>query len=265
MKNLALVGLLLIWSFSAQSQWQEINKQSLVGIVKFDQDQIGNIYTATAGGDVNKYTAMGELLFQYSPTRTGLVHHVDATTQLRVLVFYEDLQEYVLLDRYLRSPVTYRLQDFGIGYISDIALNLQQNVWVVDQSDFTLKLLDPSRNMILEKVSLAKLLNQESAEIVTLRVHQNHLYLYDENKGLLVFDSIGNYQGALEVQGIPKFIKDELYYEKDDKLIIQNIYSEETRQFKLPINCREKNLYNLDRLVHISNQGFVIYKYLSKK
>ncbi|MFY0625196.1 MAG: hypothetical protein JXR07_02795 [Reichenbachiella sp.] len=267
-----MIRLLLVFLFSFSTidsfgQWTIVNEVFLKNIDQYDQDQLGNIYLSTENGDIKKYNDKGSLLAEYSSSASSKVHQLAAISQLKVLVFYENLQEYVILDRYLRSPARYSIQEFEIGFVSEIAANFQQNVWVVDRSDFTLKMLDVNRNMIVEKKSLARILNQNEAEISSLIIHQNRLYLTDAHNKVYIFDSIGNFEMSIVPvnNGNFQFYQDYTYYVNQDDLILKNLYNESETSVELPLQKMEKILFNDQRLVHFTSNGFVIYKYLSDK
>ncbi|UXX79985.1 hypothetical protein N7E81_02550 [Reichenbachiella carrageenanivorans] len=261
-----LIGLGLPCLSSGQP-WQLTKSVARQGIEQFALDQMGNIYVADDQGAVAKYTTEGKFLVEYAPVQVARIQEITAVSQLKVGLFYEDLQEFVFLNRYLSSPVRYRLADFGLGYIEDVAPNFQQALWVLDISDFSLKLIDTRQNRLLEQKSLAQVLSQHQAEILSFHSHQNRLYIVDRSAGVLVFDNIGNYLFQLMKEAPEEvgFDKDYIYFQQDGQLQMVHLYEGENKTVPLGDLKFLKIAYAHERLVAITPHGFNIYQYLSAR
>lgn len=266
MYKLVFISFLFLAStLSTYAQWQKINQVSLPNIELSTLDVRGDLYTVVSNGDVFKYGVNGKLLLQYSPDRVGQIASIDASSGLKVVLFYAGLQEYVVLDRYLSKPIHYRLADYGVGYVSDLVLNRQNQLWVVDQTNFALTLIDDQRNEVLDTKSLAAMLGTEKADFVSMKFHQGSFYLVDSESNLMTFDNIGNYLmtksiGKGQFRGINK---DYVYSSHDGELYLTSLYRDENIALNLPHADYIDVIYDGDRLVLITSQGFEIYKYLS--
>ncbi|MEP2508099.1 MAG: hypothetical protein ABJH72_02010 [Reichenbachiella sp.] len=250
----------------AQS-WQRIKHVDRKNIDTFTLDHVGNIYVTDGQGSVPKYDESGELILEYASVQLAEIHEIVATSQLKVTLFYKDLQEFVILNRYLASPVLYRFSDFDLGYVEGVTQNYQQALWVVDLSSFSLKMIDVREKRLLEEKSLALIFNQKKVEIMSFQAHQNRMYLIDIYSGVQVFDNIGNFLFRLMEHGPEEagFDKDYLYYQEDGFLNLIHLYSGPDKRLKLPPGEFSKIRYSDDRLVAVTAQGFDIYKYLSSK
>ncbi|MGL1885644.1 MAG: hypothetical protein OCD76_03940 [Reichenbachiella sp.] len=261
-----LIVVLLLNSQLLHAQWSEMaTVESKVGIELSTVDNKGNLYLVYFTGDVVKYNASGDLLVEYSAAQQAEVHQIQVTTQLKVVLFYQNLQEYLILNRYLSVPTTYRFSDFDLGFVSEVASSYQQNIWVVDLNSFSMKMIDPSRNVVLEEKSLAQVLNQDNVEIVDMMTHQNKMYLATQSSGVLIFDNMGNYQTTLDdlSLGELRFWQDDIYYVEKDQLVFRNLYSHDIRKYRLPAIEISNFWFFQDRLYVIGGSGFKIYKYLS--
>lgn len=248
----------------AQS-WQKVKSVHHSGLDNIAIDYLGNIYMTDERGNVVKYDQNGKLLLEYTPVQVAKVHELTLTSQFKVILFYDDLQELVILDRYLSTPARYRLSDFELGFIEHVTQNIQQALWVLDISDFSIKLIDVREKRMLEQKSLAQVLDQNMAEILSFRAHQNRMYLIDRHSGVQVFDNIGNYLSKLIESGSEEmgFDKDYFYYRAGKSLKFVHLYQEESKTVELPPVDFLKLHYSNGRLVLITPQGFEIYKYLS--
>ena len=258
----------MLASFISMSQDWQLIKQVKVGPVdQLALDQIGNIYVSNLQGEVSKYSPEGNFMVEYAPTQVAGVHEITASTQFKVSLFYKDLQEIVVLNRFLSNPITYRLTDFNLGYVEEVAPNFQQTLWVLDISDFALKLVDFRENRLLEQKSLAQVLDQNLANILFFHSHQNRMYVIDESSGIHVFDNIGNYLFKL-MEDAPSsvgFHKDYMYFQSEGFLNLIHLYDGDNLRLEIHgLNAKEVAYAN-DRLVSITPQGFNIYKYLSSQ
>lgn len=245
--------------------WKLISEVQHPNLDQFFTDQLGNIYVTDRAGVLTKYTPEGKRLLEYAPVRVASVQQIAVGTQLKVMLFYQNLQEFLILDRYLSFPVDYRLNDFNMGFVEHLAPINPQQIWLLDISDFSIKLLDLRENRLIERKSLAKVLSQESIDIHSFHAHQNRLYLVDQMSGIQVFDNIGNYLFKLADTGLPVigFDKDYLYYEEDGKLVFVHLYDEKDHSLELPQKKVEKIRYTNGYLTLVTGKGFNIYKYLS--
>lgn len=265
MRRIAITCMLFFPMLMHGQSWELITSVKHRGIDVCALDQAGNIYVADQQGTVSKYSKDGKLAVEYAPQQLASIHELTATSQLKVTLFYKDLQEFVILNRYLSSPITYRLPDFNLGYIEDVAPNFQQTLWVLDISDFALKLIDPSADRLLEIKSLAQVLDQNVADVISFHSHQNRMYLIDRSSGVHVFDNIGNYLFKLmdiapEEAG---FDKDQMYYEMNGDLHFVHLYNGESQKRTLGDFNYSKIANSNGRLVAITPKGFNIYQYLS--
>lgn len=260
-----IVVLMFIPFLSFGQSWQLVQEVKHQGIDKFALDQTGNIYVTSLRGEVTKYSPKGKFMVEYAPQQVVGIHEITANSQLKVSLFYKDLQEFVVLNRYLASPITYRLSDFDLGYIEDVAPSFQQTLWVLDISDFALKLIDLRENRLLEQKSLAQVLDQHLAEVISFHTHQNRMYVIDRSSGVHVFDNIGNYMFKL-MEPTPLdagFERDYMYYVADGFLNLVHLYTGENTQLRLT-DLKFSDLgYSDGRLVAITSKGFNIYQYLS--
>ncbi len=266
MRQLSLISLIIVNAHAAFSQWQEIKQVKVDGIQLYDQDQMGNIYVANAEGTVMKFSQSGEKLLDYSPVRITRVDELKVTTQLKVALFYEGMQELVMLNRWFGDPIQYRLSDFNLGFVTAVSPTPQQTVWVVDLTDFSLKLLDANRAQVLEEKSLAQVLDQKTADVDFFKTQENRMFLVSGNM-MLVFDNLGNYLESIPLgkMGKPRFYRSSFYGKLAGRMIITDIYSGEKKEIDLPKDSGSDILFNGSRLVSFSQGGFVVYKYLSSE
>ena len=232
--SLVMAFLLAITLQGVTQNLQRIKEVRIQEPVAISMDRNGAIFIAHRGGSISKLSKNGEIELKYSPERNGGVSLLEAWTTLDILVFYEGLQSLTLLNRFL-TPISTTDLSSHIGYARLATFNYESNIWVIDDSDFSLKLLDTSLNRVTINTPLNLILDQENYQLTFIREYQNLLFIGDLNTGVLIFDNLGNYIRTINVDGVTffSFIENEIYYKIGDELIFKDIYSNVERRIDI--------------------------------
>ena len=123
-----------------------------------------------------------------------------------------------------------------VGFARLVTYSYESNIWIVDDTDFTLKLLDVELQKVVSTTPLNSVLNMNDYDISFMREYQNLLFISDLNSGILVFDNLGNYLRTIVVTGVSYFgfEGNDIYYSVDGELIYSDLYSAEERKIQLP-------------------------------
>ena len=226
---------LLLESQISNAQSFRLISDTTVNVSSISIDQDGHVFTVGKRGTLIKWDQKGSPLLTFSPSKLGTVTLLEAWQGLRTFLFYRDFQEFVLLDRFLTSSSNYDFPSLGIGYVQMATLGIDNNLWVIDINDFSLKKLDLHFKAITSNTSLEFFLKPYLHEINFMKEYQNLLFLVDEITGIMVFDNLGNYLRSIEVPGITQlgFYGNEVYFLKNQKLNFIDIYNQESRTIEL--------------------------------
>ncbi|MEM7106816.1 MAG: hypothetical protein AAF519_01225, partial [Bacteroidota bacterium] len=202
-------------------------------------DKQGDIYLAFKDGSVDKYDRKGQLLHHFSPKELAEPTLIEAWNPLKIFLFYQDFQEYTFLDRFLTTANRFSLSPIS-SYVGLATLSTDNNLWLVDLSDFSLKKYDVNFQEITIDRPLDLVLSPDEYELTFMREYQNLLFISDKNEGLLLFDNFGNYLRTLSTQSVDAFgfFNDEIYFVKQDVIHILNIYSGDSHYIKLPLPAK---------------------------
>lgn len=194
-------------------------------------DRLGNIYLADRQNNLHQFNAVGERVATYSPPAAGRLALIEAWNVARILLFYDDQQQIVLLDRFLAPITTTRLSNHVDGLVKIASLAADNKVWAFNESNFSLHKLDLQYPEASRTVPLDLVLNKNQYDIRFLREYQNQVYLIDKNSGIYVFDNLGNYQKKLPFTGLSYvgFRGDELYYLINQKIHFFHLYTLQER------------------------------------
>ena len=237
------------------------------GINLTSVDSQGNIFISKKDGEIIKINQRGELLLNYSPSKTGNVKQIDVWSPFKIATYYDSFQEMVVLNRFLSETVRYNFDDFNLGFVSNASLNFQQNLWVIDESDFSLKLLDMMNGDILVNQPFFTFLNVDDHDITFIKEYQNQLYVVDVEFGILIFDNLGNLINQLEIKGIQSlgFEKDTYYYHNKNSLLVRGIYSSDELIINLP-KSNYQDVKKFENYFYCSSPNQLdIYRYLREE
>ncbi len=204
-------------------------------------DRKGNVYLLDKGRSLFMLDSLGKPVNTFSPPSRGRITAIEAWNPMKVFLFYEDRQELMLLDRFMRPIASTRLTDLGyMGNVQAATLTSDDSFWLFNESDFTLSKLDLRYQKPIIETPLGLILDKARFDVRFMREYQNMLYLLDYNGGVYVFDNLGNYKTKLPFTGLTYigFKGNELYFVKDKQLHFFDLYKLTERVLELPA---EKN------------------------
>lgn len=230
-------------------------------------DQSGNIFLVSNKGVVVKYNSDGDSLLSYSPKKNAEVSLIEAGNGLKLFLFYKDFQEYLFLDQYLTASPFLSFYPDIIGYAETASVSTDNNLWVIDGSDFSLKKYNIESNILEVDSPLEIILDQDDYRVEYIREYHNLLFLYDSNKGIFLFDNFGTLQKKYPLPGLDflNFYEDHLYFMRDGFLTFMNIYNGSS--YGIPLPHFETFQYVLrynDKIYLFSKKEMKIYKIISE-
>jgi hypothetical protein len=241
---LALALLPLLSSFQKEkNEWIFIRAFKSSPIKSVSIDTYFNFYIGDDKGNVFKYDSLGNQMLRYSPSRKATISLLESWRTVNIFLFYRDIQEYAILDRFLTTSTpnsTFRQNEeddeTGIGFARLAALASDNNLWIFDDEDFSLKKYNTRINKVMLHTSLDLILDPSYYDLSFMREYQNLLFINDKNSGILVFDNLGNYKTKLPFKGLSyfSFLGNSIYFISEGSLIIYDIYTSEQHFFPLP-------------------------------
>ncbi|WP_242923281.1 hypothetical protein [Pontibacter liquoris] len=201
------------------------------------QDRNGHVYLLDARNNLLRLDSLGRPLDTFSPPTRGRISSIDAWNPLKLLLFYQDRQQLLLLDRFLRPISSITLADLNYpGTAKAAALAADDAFWLFDETTLTLSKLDMRLGKTTIETPLNLILDKERFDVRQLREYQNMVYLLDYNGGIFVFDNLGNYKKKLPYKGVSYigFRNNELYFVQNGALHFLDLYTSEERTLALP-------------------------------
>lgn len=196
-------------------------------------DPYGFIYLSDHAGNIYKLDSVGKQFVMASPPRRGQITSIEASRNVNIFVFYSEYQVYYYYDRFLMQSQSLTFSNSAIGFARIATPSLDQNVWVVDDQDFSLKKYNSTYLTVDINTPLDLIIDPEVYDMNFMREYQNLLFINDANSGVLIFDNMGNYKTRIPVKGLKyiSFSGEDLVYIKDGSLYLINIYTYKERKY----------------------------------
>lgn len=216
-------------------------------------DPLGNLYLLQKD-QVTKYNSKGDSLSSQSFNWLGTISTMDAGNGLRLLLFYRDLNQLVVLDNTLSmqgEPV--KLEKLGLQFTRLVCQSANNNdLWVYDTDEFRLLRLNKNFGIIRNSGNITQITGHD-LDPDYMTEYGNMLYLNDSRYGILVFDMFGTYYKTIPVKSLNYFqlVDNFIYFLQDNKLFRYNMRSFETASIPLPMKgirsfrLEKKQLYLL--------------------
>ncbi len=254
----------------AQSSYTLEKSISLKSVTAAALDQKKHLYLADGEGNIVQYDSLGKRLLVFSPDKIGTVTVLAASQTLRLFVFYRDFQEYVILNRFLDQTSRQKFDLEDVGFVRLATLASDNNLWMFDENDLSIKKYNPQLNKVIAKVALDLMLGNQPHEVIYLKEYQNLLYLVDKNSGIWVFDNLGNFKKKLNYKGVQWFtvVGRFMYIIQEKRIKKLSLYEDAQPEEIVKIDGKaatidDKNTFlfvTKTRLYQISSTHFRIYR-----
>ena len=221
----------------AGTSWKLVRSIALPRPGVASLDRRGTLYVADAQNNVHQYGPDGQALNTYSPPQPGHIAQIEAWNTTKILVFYDDRQELLMLDRFTAPISQLNLLDLLEGTARATTLAPDDRIWLLNESDLTLRQFDPTQPRNTRNTPLDLLIGRSRPDFRFLREYQNNLYLVDRVNGIYVFDNLGNYRKKLPFLNLTTvgFRGDELYFLADGAVQFFHLYNLTQRTLTLPV------------------------------
>jgi hypothetical protein len=190
-------------------------------ISSFTVDNLGELYIINIDNQLKKYNEKGDSVGVFNQvTKYGKLSYVEAQNPWKAILFYQDYLTIVLLDKYLNVLTNINLRNQNIFRVNAVTTSYDNNIWLFDEQDNKLKMIDDNGNNLFETVDF-RLLFDSVPTPQKIIDYDGFVYLYDPEKGLYTFDYYGSFKNRLsflhwtDIEMIDKqiygFDKDHLY------------------------------------------------------
>lgn len=188
----------------------------------FTVDRLQNVYLIDQNNSIRKWTPTGPSPFLYTNQELGTLQQFDATDPFNLLLYYPDFMTAVQLDRTLNERSRLSFPELGLPQIDCIAKSRDNQIWAYDGWQNRLIKLNAQGDILAKSQNLSLLPQAAPLRPRQLFAAGNHVYLYDEQLGVLIFDAFGQYISTIALAGKTAIqsLGDKLVLRDSDGLIL---------------------------------------------
>jgi hypothetical protein len=166
-------------------------------VYSFSTDNIGGLYLITSDNQLKKYNENGDSVGVFNQiTQYGKLDYVNAENPWKTILYYKNFSTIVLLDKYLNLITAINLRKLNIFRVQAVTTSYDNNIWLFDEQDNTLKKIDDNGNILSQTVDF-RLLFDSAPDPEKIIDRDGFVYLYDPQKGVYIFDYYGSFKSKL--------------------------------------------------------------------
>lgn len=204
-------------------------------------DHLGNVYLIY-NNIISKYDNTGQFLFSYNHTNNGIIHSIDVTDPMKILIYDQDYNQISFLNNRLSlisDPIS--LDNLGITLSELACKSAKEGYWVFDASQRDLIYFNNLNQEIHSSIKIDQLIENEESPIF-LTEENNFVFLHFLEQGILVFDTFGAFIKKILIQNIRSFqVKEnEILYTKKDSLFFYDFQLHATESLPVQVRNAEK-------------------------
>ena len=196
-----------------QKEWQIFKKNDNVNCRLFETDALGDIFVATTRNEILKFDDTGYFEGSYANKKFGTITSIDATNPFKLLMYYNDFQTILLIDRLLNPIVTISLGNYSVAQTQGVAASDDGSIWVYDAGarQFLKFVLD---NNTVSLANTFVINNSNRFNCEEMVVNTSGIYINDKQKGIFHFDLFGRLVEQLDIRNASHFqmIDNAIYY-----------------------------------------------------
>ncbi|WP_192085876.1 hypothetical protein [Algoriphagus sp. Y33] len=196
-------------------------------LVSFDTK--GQLFISNTSGDIYLFSPSGKQLNLFSPSRQGRLNQLEAAWTVNIFSFSVDLQQYRILDRFLKTLAEDDFIRSDVSLAKAATLGNNNVLWVWDESDLSLKSIDYRRNLVIQSQPLNLVLDTDNLEVTEIREFKNRLFMNVPDTGIFIFDNQANLMRKINLTGIARlcYYKDHLLWLDGNRLRAFSLSSDE--------------------------------------
>lgn len=248
---------LLCSCFTANAQLKQVAKIDTMASAVY-ADNLDNIYLLSAKDELLKYDARGKLKWRYSNSRFGKLHSVDVSDPLRIVLFYADFQQIVVLNNNLNEITTYSFAKNGNLLVAAVASANNNSLWIFDRASNMLIKLSSNFTEDIRSANLYQIFDVV-IDPKKMVASDEYVFLQQKNNGILQFDRFGGFVRALPIDTLSDFniTSNVIAYATADGLVTYNPTSFESSETKLRVELPVKQVAVGNKLIAVLTEKAV--------
>ncbi|MDM8159278.1 hypothetical protein QUH73_05545 [Labilibaculum sp. K2S] len=223
-------------------------------------DHLGNIFVVNKS-ELIEFNSKGEKLAVFSNSMLGSICHIDVSNPLRILLFYNDFNQILFLDRNLAEIGSeIDLFEFSDNETELVCSSANGGFWIYNSNDNQAIRISDIGNIINQSI----LMNSFYQDCIPDKMleYNNDLYLLYPEMGILNLDRNGQFKKKIPLPGIKNFhiSQNTLLYTTESSIYsFQPMAKEDKLIYKLE-DSQEGELIIRNNNLYISNKKSISIK-----
>jgi hypothetical protein len=217
----------------------------------FTIDKLQQVYLITNRNEVIKHDPSGREVFRFNNNFLEDIGKLDPSNPFNLILYYPEFLSVITLDRTMSQTGEFNLSQLNLIRVDALGSTNDNNVWLYDAINFSLKKINSAGQVLKESVNLNLKLGY-SGNPNFLIERSNLVFVNDPKYGILVFSNIGEFDSVLDIKGLDYFqvLGDQIVYQRGTRLYRYHLQSLNEKEIKLPvkINPGDKVLLQKNRL-----------------
>lgn len=221
-------------------------------------DNLDHIYLLSDRDELLKYDNKGKLRWRYNNNRFGKLHSVDVSDPLRVVLFYADFQQVVVLNNNLNEITSYSFAKNGNLLVSAVASGNNNSLWTFDRAANVLIKLSSNFTEDVRSANLFQIFD-EVVDAKKMAASDQYVFLQRKNDSVLQFDRFGGYVRELPIDSLSDFniTSNVIAYFNGNDLIKYHPTTFEISKQKLPVSLPIRQVAVGNKLIAVLTEKAV--------
>ncbi|MFC5283112.1 hypothetical protein [Pedobacter alpinus] len=224
-------------------------------------DNFGNLFVVTPQNELLKFNTSGKLLWNYSNRTYGEISQLDVTDPLRVILYYADFQQIVVLNNNLSEIAKFNYNNNPDVQITLIASANNNGYWVYDQINRELRRVS---NSFLDDIKTGNIYQRNGFDMHAnfMLTDDSQIYINDTTAGVRIFDRYGNFIKTAVVYPKNDFtvLDNEIYFTQNNSLLAYNYLTFKQRTIALPNETVfKKAILRFNRLIVLTEKDLTLW------
>ena len=238
--------------------------KSIKGVFSYCMpDQLGNVFALSRSGQLKKYNANLDSMGVFNDVRRyGKLYSISADNPLRSLLYFKEYRIILVLDRLMQVVNKIDIRKANIFQAQSIAQGYDNTIWVFDEQESRLKKLDLNGKLLFETADLRLVFN-ETLNPSTIFDAAGFVYVYDDQKGLFIFDYYGALKNRIALIGWTAVqpLGKNIIGLKNGKIMVYTPGGIDIKELQLPANISKGEQYRFTSDALYVRDSTGIYQY----
>ena len=193
---------LIVWSATLEG-YTLVNRIPFPGATFFTTDKLGNSFVVVEN-QLLQFDPVGKPLANFSLKSVGTLQFVDASNPMKILLFYPDFAQIIVLDAQLSLQSQIDLRSLRFFQPLTVCTSKENGYWIYDRHDDMLKKLDFNLQEVAQSSNLSQILGYQIRPCLMIE-ENGFIYINNPETGILVFDRLGTYYKTIPYPNIVSF------------------------------------------------------------